>query len=368
MSKEGAFNDEDYSWLVGTPASDGNFKSALERASVATIKGAVKHFEEVGGSQSKVLALRRQLRKVTVLEGGAAEASNQAILDTANRQERTTNMELATLQQERETEDNRGAEQVKRERMIGQCFKAIGQVQTSNMFAKFATVSSLVWLREVKADKIYRDIPGIGTWDKFCDSVGMSRQKVDEDLANLAAFGEQFLTTCQQLSVGYRELRKLRQLTYDGAVIIDAECIQIGEETIPINEDHAEDLQVAIERILEDRTKLNSRVERLEKNLDAVVKEETKGLQSEKKLLQKELDRLKAFDPEGMDPARFKEQFKVIHETVAALASQIGKVVIIEGLESDPHLAAQVEGFVASAEQLTRGLRQQWEEKFNIYA
>jgi len=162
-----------------------------------------------------------------------------------------TEAALSVVEMDKKQEELRIAEQEHREKMIGQCYKAIGQVQTSNMFAKFATVSSLVWLQQVKASKVYRDIPGIGTWDKFCDSVGMSRQKVDEDLANLAAFGEEFLTTCQQLSVGYRELRKLRQLTHDGSVVIDAECVRIGEERIPLSPDHSEDLQAAIEALVE---------------------------------------------------------------------------------------------------------------------
>ncbi len=367
MGKQEDFNQEDYSWLVGTPVSDVNFNGALERSNAATIAEAIKHFEEVGGGKTILLALRRKLRQLTVL-GKEQAPSDQDVINTANRQERTTGLELATLQQEREIEDSRAADQVEREKRIAECHEIIGRIQGVKMIADFANVGGLLWLRQVRETKLYKDIPGVGTWEKFCKYIGSSRQKVELDLDNLAVFGEAFTTTVGAFGVGYRELRKLRQLTYDGTVVIDADCVTIGEERIPINEDHAEDLQIAIERVLEDRTQLNARVEKLEKNLDAVVKEETKGLLIEKKLMKKEIDRLKAFDPEGMDPARFKEQFKVIHETVAALASQIGKVVIIDGLENDPHLAAQVEGFVASAEQLTRGLRQQWEEKFNIYA
>lgn len=158
---------------------------------------------------------------------------------------------LMIVQEERNMEKLKEEQQVERERLIAECYKAIGQVQTSNMFAKFATVSSLVWLKQVKENKTYRDIPGVGTWENFCDYVGMSRQKVDEDLLNLNAFGEEFLTTCQQLSVGYRELRKLRQLTCDGTVIIDGNTIEISGEAIPLDPDHKEDLQAAIENILE---------------------------------------------------------------------------------------------------------------------
>jgi hypothetical protein len=160
--------------------------------------------------------------------------TDQAVLDTANRHERAVGMELATLQQEREFDNQQVALQTEKDSAIAQCYKVIGQVQTSNMFAAFADVSSFVWLKDVKEKKLYKGIPGVGTWDKFCDSVGMSRQHVDDKLLNLATLGEKFLLTCQQLSVGYRELRKLRQLTLDGTIAVSIDCLTIGEEVIPI--------------------------------------------------------------------------------------------------------------------------------------
>ncbi|MCF6267756.1 MAG: hypothetical protein L3J57_14620 [Desulfuromusa sp.] len=165
----------------------------------------------------------------------------------------TTAAALEIVNMEKLQETSVLEQQKQRENMIAECGKAIGRVQTSNMFAKFATVSSLVWLKQVKSQKIYRDIPGVGSWEKFCDSVGMSRAKVDEDLQNLAAFGEDFLLTCQQFSLGYRDLRKLRQLNHDGSVEIQDNLIVIGDESIPLDSDHHEDLQAAIERMLDDK-------------------------------------------------------------------------------------------------------------------
>ena len=164
-----------------------------------------------------------------------------------------TSTALAVIESEKQVQDTARLQQEEREMLIAQCFKAIGQVQTSNMFAKFATVSSLVWMKQVKENKTYRDIPGIGTWETFCDSVGMSRQKVDEDLMNLKAFGEEFMTTCQQLSVGYRDLRRLRHLSAEGVFLITDKTIEIAGEVIPLDADHKEDLQAAIERILDEK-------------------------------------------------------------------------------------------------------------------
>ncbi|WP_155321220.1 hypothetical protein [Desulfosarcina ovata] len=57
------------------------------------------------------------------------------------------------------------------------------------------------------------------------------------------------------MSVGYRELRKLRQIASDGNITVDAEFVTIGEEQIPLSPDHTEDLQAAIENLLENKTR-----------------------------------------------------------------------------------------------------------------
>ena len=141
-------------------------------------------------------------------------------------------------------------EQRQREVLIAQCHEVVGRVQANNLMAKFGNVASLVYLHQVKESKIYRDLPSIGTWYSFCEYIGLSRKKVDEDLLNLSTFGEDFLETCCQLSVGYRDLKKLRQIANNGDIVIDTDCVTIGEEKIPFSPDHSEDLQVAIESTL----------------------------------------------------------------------------------------------------------------------
>lgn len=169
-----------------------------------------------------------------------------------------TEAALAVVEMEQKQELLRQTEKENRERMIAQCHEVIGRVQANNLAAKFANVSNLVWLKQIKELKLYRDLPSVGTWDKYCDYLGLSRQKVDEDLMNLQFFGEEFLLTCQQLSVGYRDLKKLRKSITAGDMTIDAQGVLIGEECIPLDPDHAEDLQAAIESLLESK---NSQIE-----------------------------------------------------------------------------------------------------------
>lgn len=163
---------------------------------------------------------------------------------------------LSIVEVEQNQVEMRALEQRKREALIAQTHEMVGQIRATSMISKFANVSGLVWMKQVKESQIYKDLPGLGTWEKFCEYIGISRQKADFDLQNLAAFGEEFLLTVSSLNVGYRDLRKLRQLAADGSVTIDAEFVTIGEERIPLDKDHGEDLQAAIESILEQKAQI----------------------------------------------------------------------------------------------------------------
>lgn len=104
----------------------------------------------------------------------------------------------------------------------------LGQSQMANAFARFADVITLSKLKHVKETKQYRALAGVsgrapdgseiadvGTWDGYCQALGLSRSKVDEDIANLNAFGEESLRQLSAIGAGYRELRQYRRLPED---------------------------------------------------------------------------------------------------------------------------------------------------------
>ena len=74
--------------------------------------------------------------------------------------------------------------------------------------------------RKIKTDNRHQFPDGIseiepvkfGTWGAFCEALGMSREKADEDIRNLSVFGNDALTAMNRCGLGYRDLRKLRQL------------------------------------------------------------------------------------------------------------------------------------------------------------
>lgn len=184
--------------------------------------------------------------------------------------------------------DQEIAELKEKQSLIAQAHEIIGRVQANTLMAKFANVSNLVHLKNIKESKVYRDLPMVGTWDKYCEYLGLSRQKVDEDLLNLATFGEDFLLTCQQFSLGYRDLKKLRQLTNNGTILVTDDAIEISGERIPLDSDHKDDLQAAIEWVIDQQTQTEAELQAQKKAFDRVQDETRKSMVK----LQKEMDKL----------------------------------------------------------------------------
>jgi len=104
----------------------------------------------------------------------------------------------------------------------------LGQAQMANAMAKFSDVVTLSKLKTIKETKVYRALAGkkaispdgheisdVGTFEGFCQALGLSYSKVHEDLQNLDHFGQEALQNLSQLGVGYRELRQYRRLPED---------------------------------------------------------------------------------------------------------------------------------------------------------
>lgn len=182
--------------------------------------------------------------------------------------------------------------QQERESKISEINRIIGRIQGVNLLVDFGNVASLVWLKDVKAQRVYQDVPGIGTWDKFCESIGISRRKVDEDLLNLQTFGEAFLGNVANFRVGYRDLRKLRQLTHDGQVIIEAEAVVIGGESIPFDPEHREELEAALERVIEAK-------DQVIKEQEAVNRANVKLINAKQELLRRQERDLARYEGEA---------------------------------------------------------------------
>lgn len=144
----------------------------------------------------------------------------------------------------------------------------LGQVQMANAIAKFADVVSLTKLQYIKETKMYRALKGkkgyapdgteiadVGTFDGFCQALGLSRTKVDEDLLNLKVFGEAALNNLSAMGIGYREMRQYRKLPADQqqALIEIAKAgdkegfVELAEEIISKSTKDKEQLQADLD-------------------------------------------------------------------------------------------------------------------------
>lgn len=170
----------------------------------------------------------------------------------------------------------------------------MGQVQMANSFARFADVISLTKLQWIKETKSYRALAGqkgrdpegneiadVGTFEGFCQALGLSRSKVDEDLRNLAHFGEEALKQLTAAGCGYRELRQFRRLPADSqeALIEAAKAgdkeglLDLAEELIARQQKEKSELAEQLEDAQADIQAKDDRAAKRERDLEALQKQ-----------------------------------------------------------------------------------------------
>ncbi|ADX03002.1 hypothetical protein [Acinetobacter baumannii] len=117
-----------------------------------------------------------------------------------------------------------------------QLSEKLGAIKATAFIKKLVTVTEIKLLAEIKETKQYKGLKlldGSGklvtvtTFEEFCQHIGMSREKVDQDILNLSTFGEDFLETSQRMGLGYRDLRKLRKLPdAEREILINGEAVK----------------------------------------------------------------------------------------------------------------------------------------------
>lgn len=185
-----------------------------------------------------------------------------------------------------------------------QVFGAIKALEVQRQFISIATIKALARLKESKAYKgmqVLIDGKVIKTkrWEDVCNSLGLSVDKVDEDIANLELFGEAFLEGSRQLGLGYRDIRRLRKLP-DGdrtavAAAIEEDIEHQDKDGILALIDNLAARHATKERDWEaERAELEKRADKSEARINAAVVEETKAIAKERNALIKERDALAA--------------------------------------------------------------------------
>ena len=123
-----------------------------------------------------------------------------------------------------------------KEDLIAEAYKLTGRVEALKLITDFGNVSSLLLLKNIKENKIYKSMQGIETWENYCKSIGYSYKTIDDKLEFLNTLGSEFLETVSTFGVGYRDLKKITSKVKTGALQIKDESVVINGEVIPLDE------------------------------------------------------------------------------------------------------------------------------------
>ncbi len=149
------------------------------------------------------------------------------------------------LAQEQEAIDGRQAKLTDQHLVLRDMVnQMLGRTQFSHALAQINQATTAISLKNVKENKLYlalkgvvaidrkgREIANVGTFDGYCQAVGISRAKADEDIKNLEVLGPEAYENMQAAGISYREMRKLRRLpANDREAIIDGEAVRLGDK------------------------------------------------------------------------------------------------------------------------------------------
>ncbi|MFA5825716.1 MAG: hypothetical protein WC825_07055 [Gallionellaceae bacterium] len=189
----------------------------------------------------------------------------------------------------------------------------LGQTQMAFAVSKLTTVVGLTKLAHIKETKMYKAFAGktvvlpsgenrrlVGTWDEYCDLLGTSRQKVDEDLINLRAFGEDAMDNLTRIGAGYRELRQLRKLPEDQqAALIEVAKLGDKESFVDLAEEiiakHAKEKETLTKELADANDNYEAQ--------GAVIQKKDEKLNSLEKQLHKQRNRAGDWHPRASDIA-----------------------------------------------------------------
>lgn len=155
-----------------------------------------------------------------------------------------------------------------------QLSEQVGALKATGFFKKVSTVTEIKLIAEIKESKKYKGLRLIShdekyvtcsTFQDFCNAIGYSYEKINQDIQNLGYFGEDFLETSQRMGLGYRDLRKLRKLDdAEREIVINGEAVKTEDRESLI--DLIEEMSA---KHTKEKTALKKKVDDLSADVDA---------------------------------------------------------------------------------------------------
>ena len=157
----------------------------------------------------------------------------------------------------------------------------VGRVQGFQAAASGLSLAVIQWFSVMKSFTDQRgNIHQPQTFEELCESMGFSRQTVDEHLRNYATFGEERLTEIRNLGLTVRDTRKIRKAIKDVDEDTKKEIFRELKSSTP------EDLRVTIDVICAQHAKAQADNKKLEKEAEK-LKEKVETLEKDKEAQQK---------------------------------------------------------------------------------
>ncbi|MEB4585589.1 hypothetical protein QQW82_02995 [Pasteurella multocida] len=216
---------------------------------------------------------------------------------------------------------------------LAEAHEAMGMIKAFSFVEKLLTVGTLKILRELKISKKYKGLSYIdqdgkvltvGSWEQYCKACGLSVNKVDEDLQNLNAFGENFLEESQRLGLGYRDLRKLRKLPEEArAEIVDANYSEATDK-----EDLIEKIEELTVKHAKEKESLEAQLKTAKDNYTAqarVLDNKNKRIDQLDAELEKKKQYINTLTPDEKGGVLRKETSQLVYGAEAILRGQVWK-------------------------------------------
>lgn len=222
-------------------------------------------------------------------------------------------------------------------------YRLMGRIEAGEFFKKFIDVTTLHFYMQVKEEKLYKLIPSIGTWVEFCKQIaGCSREKVDRDLLILADLGTELMELSQKMGLGYRHLRKMRQLPEDTKQkLLEAGSQELEQESF-------------IEMVELAHTDLKKEQEKL-KTFSKKVGREIEQLKIENTVLKEDRKQLDALKGKITVPEEYMEQFSKLEKHLSE-ASLIVNALPDEVIKKDFNVKLKVNQAVVQMETMVNDL------------
>jgi hypothetical protein len=223
--------------------------------------------------------------------------------------------------------------------------KAIGRVQSAQIFGNVANSIQVTQLRKLKEECKAIDL----TWGQACELIGVSRRTADMYLKMAADLGEDFFGNCRQIGLSFRTLDAARQLP---APVRDK--LTTGE-VVDLEEVSKEQLTRVIKDLAEEHAAEKAELKKSKENADKAFEkvleqaeanaERANKLQAENKALSK-----------GLEPGE-SETLELIKEKELELSLWMIRIKATEKISSmSPELYSRLTGSLRYMKLLTEAI------------